>query len=118
MTVAEGSPRLTTLGVVHFDIVGSCQLKCVGCPNSTISNKVTQIEPSVFASCLMNIDVGHVGIFRLFNYGEPLLHNDLPSIFDALATAPSFSIGFLEMSTNAQFTRWDQIEEVDRKSVV
>jgi radical SAM protein with 4Fe4S-binding SPASM domain len=102
----------TRLAVVHFDIIGGCQLRCVGCPNSTILNKVTRIAPSVFAACLENIDVEHVEMFRLFNYGESLLHDELPAIFDELARAPRFSIGFLEVSTNAQFVRWDHLEDV------
>jgi len=109
-------PReVNNLASVHFDIVGGCQLRCVGCPNSTILNKVTRIEPPVFGACLKNIDVERVGIFRLFNYGESLLHDDLPAIFDQLETAPTFSVGFLEMSTNAQFARWDQLEDVLRR---
>ncbi|HEV3139616.1 MAG TPA: SPASM domain-containing protein [Vicinamibacterales bacterium] len=105
----------TELANVHFDIVGGCQLRCVGCPNSTILNKVRRIDPSVFGSCLRNIDVDHVAIFRLFNYGESLLHDDLPSIFDELESAPSFSIGHLELSTNAQFAHWDQLEDALRR---
>jgi radical SAM protein with 4Fe4S-binding SPASM domain len=107
-----------TLNNVHFDIVGSCQLQCVGCPNSTILDKVTRIDPKVFATCIGNIDVAHVGIFRLFNYGEPLLHDDLPAIFEVLATVPSFSIGSFELSTNAQSARWEQIEEVFRRQMI
>jgi len=109
---------MATLASVHFDVVGGCQLRCVGCPNSTILNKVTQIEPSTFGACLRNIDVEQVGIFRLFNYGESLLHHDLPGIFDQLARAPSFAIGFLEISTNAQFARWDQVEDVFRRRLL
>src|SRR5581483_1018256 len=85
-----GRQAHTRLDVVHFDIVGGCQLRCVGCPNSTILNKVTRQTPSDFAACLSNIDVEHVALFRLFNYGEPLLHDDLPGVFDALESAPSF----------------------------
>lgn len=106
------------LATLHFDIVGGCQLRCVGCPNSTIANKVTRIEPTVFGACLRNIDVDHVAVFRLFNYGEPLLHDDLPAIFDQLAVAPNFSIGHLELSTNAQFVRWDQLEDVFRRRML
>ena len=106
---------MSELACVHFDIVGGCQLRCVGCPNSTILNKVTCADPAVFGTCVRNIDVDRVGIFRLFNYGEPLLHDDLPAIFAELERNASFSIGFLEMSTNAQFVRWDQLEAVLRK---
>lgn len=104
--------RIDHLAVVHFDIVGSCQLRCVGCPNSTILNSVTRIKPALFAQCLRNIDVRKVLTFRLFNFGEPLLHDDLPAIFDVLQTEPPFAIKRLELSTNAQFVRWDQFEEV------
>ena len=108
----------TELASVNFDIVGGCQLRCVGCSNSTILKNVTRMKPSVFAACLKNIDVDHVAVFRLFNFGEPLLHDDLPAIFDQLASAPSFSIGLLEISTNAQFARWDQLEDVLRRRML
>ena len=108
----------TGLATLHFDIVGSCQLRCVGCPNSTIGNPVTQIDPAVFATCLAHIDVDHVDVFRLFNYGEPLLHTDLPAIFDALEGARGFTIRHLELSTNAQFVRWNQLEDVLRRRVL
>jgi len=110
--------RITRLSMLHFDIVGSCQLRCVGCPNSTIAKPVTHIDPYMFATCLANIDVEHVDVFRLFNYGEALLHKDLPAIFDSIATAPRFSIGLLELSTNAQFVRWDQFENVLRRRLL
>ncbi len=109
--ILKATPTIK-LAALHFDIVGSCQLRCVGCPNSTIQNKVTRIEPAAFATCLRNIDVDHVAIFRLFNYGESLLHHDLPGIFDELERAPRFSIGFFEMSTNAQSVHWDQLTDV------
>jgi MoaA/NifB/PqqE/SkfB family radical SAM enzyme len=102
---------------IHFDIVGGCQLRCVGCPNSTILPKVTRIKPDVFAQCLANIDVDSVRFFRPFNYGEPLLHDNLPAIYDVLSKV-HFKIGFLEMSTNAQFVRWDQLENVIRRKML
>jgi radical SAM protein with 4Fe4S-binding SPASM domain len=105
----------TEIRTIQFDIVGGCQLRCVGCPNSTLLPKVTRIDPLVFATCLRNIDVQRVRLLRLFNYGEPLLHDDLPSVFDALVTAPGFAIGLVEISTNAQSVRWDQLENVIRR---
>lgn len=107
-----------TLDKIHFDIVGGCQLRCVGCPNSTILPKVTRIKPDVFAQCLRNIDIDSVGLFRVFNYGEPLLHDNLPAIFEVLRTAPRFKIGMVEMSTNAQFVRWDQLKAVFQSGVL
>jgi len=102
----------TKIRTIQFDIVGGCRLKCVGRPNPTLPPKITRIDPAVFATCLTNINERRVHIFRLFNYGEPLLHDDLPSVFDALITAPRFEIDSVEISTNAQFVRWDQLEDV------
>jgi len=61
---------------VHFDIVHGCQLRCVGCPNSTLEPKIHWISVEDFARCLGNIDVERIHTFRLFNYGEPLLYVD------------------------------------------
>ena len=69
------------------------------------------MAPELFARCVANIDVAAVRNFHLFNYGEPLLHHDLPGIVEVLARSP-LAIECLEISTNAQFARWDQIEEV------
>jgi radical SAM protein with 4Fe4S-binding SPASM domain len=43
-----------------------------------------------------------------------LLHDNLPAIIDQLEQSRGFSIGELELSTNAQHVRWDQLEEVFR----
>jgi len=62
------------LFAVHFDIVHGCQLRCVGCPNSTLEPKIHRIPVEDFALCLGNIDVERIHTLRLYNYGEPLLH--------------------------------------------
>jgi len=33
-------------GALHFDIVASCRLRCMGCPSSTIASAVSHIAPS------------------------------------------------------------------------
>lgn len=96
---------------MHFDIVGGCQLRCVGCPNSTLRPKAKPIALADFAQCMANVDVEHIERLQLFNYGEPLLHPDLPGIFRVLADHQD-RITRLEISTNAQFVRWKQLEEV------
>lgn len=85
-----------------FDVVHGCQLRCIGCPNSTLKPKIRQIAVADFGRALRNIDVAHVGLFRLFNFGEPLLHDDLP---DILAEIPrqAWRAGTIEISTNAQY---------------
>jgi MoaA/NifB/PqqE/SkfB family radical SAM enzyme len=72
----------------------------------------------VFGRCIGHIDVARVEVFRFFDYGEPLLHNDLPGIFAAFQAAKGFTVGHAELSTNAQFARWDQLEEVIARRVL
>ena len=74
------SPLPKHIYAVHFDIVHGCQLRCVGCPNSTLEPKIQRIAVDDFAKCLANIDVERIHTLRLFNYGEPLLHKQLASI--------------------------------------
>lgn len=97
--------------MVHFDIVHGCQLRCIGCPNSTILDKVSRIPVDRFARCLDNLDAERIQRFQLFNFGEPLLHDDLPQLFEVLRGHRS-RIGEIEISTNAQFVRWPQLEAV------
>ncbi len=105
------------LSEVHIDIVGGCQLRCVGCPNSTLLPDIKHVDVSKLARVLGNVDVEEIGTLRLFNYGEPLLHKDLPGVLKAVAAQP-FNIGCVEISTNAQFARWEQIEEAVKMKVI
>jgi pyruvate-formate lyase-activating enzyme len=88
--------RIKKLG---FDIVSGCQLECVGCPNSLSREPMRQITPAEFGECLKNIDV-RVGTFRLYNFGEPLLHKNLYEILVALKAWGRAER--IEASTNAQ----------------
>ncbi len=108
------------LDPVQFDIVGGCQLRCVGCPSATLVRPVTMMEPSFFRTCLYNIDVDSIAVFRCFNYGEPLLHRQLPEIFSILAEyrATRVPIETVEMSTNAQYVNWDHLQTVLRMGVL
>lgn len=108
------------LDPVHFDIVTGCQLLCVGCPSAGLLRRVKMIEPSFFRACLHNIDVDKIGVFRCFNYGEPLLHRELPEIFAILGEfrATRIPIDVVEISTNAQTVHWDQLETVLRMNVL
>ncbi len=105
---------------VQFDIVGGCQLRCVGCPSTTLARPITMMEPSFFRTCLFNIDVDSIGVFRCFNYGEPLLHRQLPEIFSILGEyrAQRVPIQSVEMSTNAQYVNWDNLQTVLRMGVL
>ena len=102
---------------VHFDIVHGCQLRCVGCPNSTLEPKIQQISVEDFTLCLGNIDVERIHTFRLFNFGEPLLHRDLWAI---VAEIPNqrWKVSVVEISTNGQWVDWDGFEAMVKLEVV
>lgn len=109
------APR--SIPVVHFDVVRGCQLRCVGCPNSTLQPVVQSISTSDFERCLHHLDVKKIGLFRLFNFGESLLHPDLPGL---LAHIPrqTWTAQQIEISTNAQTVHWDMIEETIRLRIL
>jgi radical SAM protein with 4Fe4S-binding SPASM domain len=102
---------------VHFDIVHGCQLRCVGCPNSTLEPKIYRIPVDDFARCLANIDVERIHTLRLFNYGEPLLHKQLASVV-AQIPKQRWKASIVEISTNAQWVDWDEFEEMLKLEVV
>ena len=102
---------------VHFDIVHGCQLRCVGCPNSTLEPKIQRIAVEDFALCLGHIDVERIHTFRLFNYGEPLLHRQLAAIV-AEIPRQRWKASVVEISTNAQWVDWDEFEEMIRLEVM
>src|SRR5262245_22516568 len=102
-------PRIDIIKRAHFDIVKGCQLRCVGCPNSTLQPEVKRIEVADFDACLRNIDVTHIGYLRLFSFGEPLLHRDLAGILECLPRQ-SWRVHGVEISTNGQFANWADLE--------
>ena len=107
--VASGHRALRRLNWVHFDVVRGCQLRCVGCPNSVLQPKVERISEQDFATCLANIDVHVIGLLRLFNYGEPLLHRKLANLLELLPRQ-RWQAEQIEISTNAQFVDWPSFE--------
>lgn len=103
--------------MLHFEIVGGCQLRCVGCPNSTLLPKIKQIELESFSTCLSNINVQYVHTLRLFNFGEPLLHRQFSRILEIIA-AKDWQVENVEISTNAQHVYWDDFERALRLGVL
>jgi len=97
--------RIRSIAHCHFDIVQGCQLRCVGCPNSTLQPPVKRISVADFDLCLGNIDVKAIGLLRLFNYGEPLLHRELPALLEVIPRQRWKAVE-VEISTNAQFVDW------------
>ena len=83
-----------------IDIVDGCQLRCIGCPNSTLKKKVQFMEEDILCKCLSNIDV-KVDILRLYNFGEPLLHPKFVNITHIINDWGKAKT--VEVSTNGQF---------------
>ena len=109
--------RYDSIFNVHFDIVHGCQLRCIGCPNSTLKPRIRRIAVEDFARCLRNIDVSHIHTFRLFNYGEPLLHKQLAECVEQIPQQ-SWKASIVEISTNGQKVYWDNFEEMLKLQVV
>jgi MoaA/NifB/PqqE/SkfB family radical SAM enzyme len=94
-----------------FDVVHGCQLRCIGCPNSTIEPKIQFISIEDFTTCLNNIDVEEVRTFRMFNFGEPLLHPKLPELVTQVRRF-GFRVKNLEISTNGQCHDFERLAKV------
>ena len=109
--------KCDTISKLGFDIVHGCQLRCVGCPNSVIRPKVKFISAEDFDLCMKNIDVSRVIEFRLYNYGEPLLHPDLLNVIRQIAKQ-SFKTERVEISTNAQVLNKEVLTEVIKDNIV
>ena len=107
----------TSVYVVQFDIVHGCQLRCVGCPNSTILPKINRIAVQDFDRALRNIDVERIHTLRLFNFGEPLLHRELAGIV-ACIPRQRWKASVVEISTNAQNVNWHDFEEMIKLEIV
>lgn len=100
-----------SIRMMHFELVEGCQLRCVGCPVSTLQPKVKSVSADDFKRCMLNIDVERIHYLRLFNFGETLLHSNLLSIFEVIEDLPHI-IDEVEISTNGQFAYWDDFEAV------
>lgn len=97
--------------ILGFDIVHGCQLRCIGCPNSTLKPKVRTVKPDVFEACMRNLDVKYINSFRLFNFGEPLLHPDIPGLLEII-DRQKFTARKIEISTNGQHQNFDHLKEI------
>ena len=107
----------SSIYTVQFDIVHGCQLRCVGCPNSTLLPRIGRIAVDDFDRALQNIDVERIHTFRLFNFGEPLLHKELARIVECIPRQ-DWRVSVVELSTNAQQVDWDDFEQMIRLEVV
>lgn len=109
---------VTTLTRLHLEIVDGCQLRCVGCPNSTLIRQPSFISPELFRTCLRNLDVERVLDMKLFLFGEPLLHPQLEELGAILRDEAPFELDVLEISTNAQSKAQAKLETLAAMGVL
>ena len=109
--------RIPFLNRVGIDIVHGCQLRCIGCPNSTLQPAIRFMAVDDFDTILRNIDITFLKGLRLFNFGEPLLHPNLPDILRRIPKQ-AYRIQTVGISTNAQHHDFPMLEEVFRVGVV
>ena len=109
------APALHRLGI---DIVHGCQLRCIGCPNSTLHPKISFMSPADFDAVLDNIDVTAIKDLLLFNFGEPLLHTELPDILERIKKRTSPLIRTIGISTNGQHHDFPMIAEMLKVGVL
>ncbi len=105
------------LDKVGIDIVHGCQLQCVGCPNAVLRPKIKKMSADDFLKIINNIDVDHVNILRLFNFGEPLLNEGLPEILENLKKR-TWTCSNIELSTNGQYHDFPTLERAIKSRVL
>ena len=109
--------RRSVIRKLGFDIVHGCQLRCIGCPNSNLHSRITFATLADFEACLRNIDVERIYLLRLFNFGEPLLHPDVPGVL-SVTERQAINIMSVEISTNAQHHDFHMLAEIFKTAVL
>ena len=77
--------RQTPFKTIYFDIVGGCNARCPYCLTGSSETRMSgEISPALFAQALEKLvregAIGSGSVLSLYNWGEPLLHSDLPEI--------------------------------------
>lgn len=101
---------------VGIDIVHGCQLRCIGCPNSTLKPKIQYCDPVDFEKMLNNIDA-KVEIFRFYNFGEPMLHPQLDEMVRILGKS-KLKPKQVEITTNGQYWDGEVFERTIKQQIV
>jgi len=113
----SGRKGLSYLDRVGIDIVHGCQLRCLGCPNSTIRPAVKYMTVDDFGTILKNIDIAFLKRLSLFNFGEPLLHPNIPDILRKIP-GQKYGIRTVSLLTNAQHHDFPILADVFRTGVI
>ena len=99
------------------EITRGCQLRCIGCPISTLKPKIKYVSLSDFATCLSNLDVSEISKLRLYNYGESLLHPCLDEILKIIPEQ-SYKVRNVEITTNGQYWNEERFKDAFSLGVV
>jgi organic radical activating enzyme len=83
---------------IYFDIIGGCNAKCPLCvtARTTFGQRIQQIKPEDFSRAidrLIALELATPGFTTvgLYNWAEPMLHNDLDTISQTLAERGLFA---------------------------
>ncbi|MGW8324095.1 MAG: radical SAM/SPASM domain-containing protein [Desulfobacterales bacterium] len=106
--------KLQRLGI---DVVGGCNLRCVGCPNSTLLRKIQYTNIDNFSRILSNIDVKHIEFLKLYNFGETLLHPRLNELLKIIKNQ-KWSVKHVEISTNGQVINEDMLRAIFNSRII
>jgi len=106
--------KLQRLGI---DIVSGCNLRCVGCPNSTLKRKIEFTTPDNFNLILSNIDVKHIEYLKLYNFGETLLYPNLSEILEIIKKQ-RWGTKHVEIATNGQIINERNIRAIFYRNVI
>ncbi len=115
---AKKHRAVSVLHRLGIDVVHGCQLRCIGCPNSTLRPKISFMSVADFELIMKNIDVGYIKRLRLFNFGEPLLHPALPDILTRIRNKLNPPVRTVEISTNAQHHDFPMLTEIFKTGAV
>ncbi|MGW8324097.1 MAG: radical SAM protein [Desulfobacterales bacterium] len=105
--------RLKKVGI---DIVHGCQLRCIGCPNSTLKPKIQYCDPADLEKMLNNIDA-KVEIFRFYNFGESMLHPQLDEMVRIVGKS-HLKPKQVEITTNGQYWNYSIFEKTFRQDII
>jgi len=100
LTKGHAPPKGGAVGLPHkamIEVSSACNLRCTLCPvGQTMKKRMSLMKPEIFTRLIDRI-ASTVWKAKLYNYGEPLLHPQLPQFIEY---AKSSGIEWVEISTN------------------
>lgn len=66
--------------IIHIEPTNACNCRCIICPRRNMTRPVGYIEPGLFEKIVSQAAGLGPSEIRLFNFGEPTLHPELPAM--------------------------------------